>query len=369
MITPQAARVIKVLGGDSVTRFVGGCVRNFVLGEDTGDIDLATQLEPGEVMRRLKEDGIKAVPTGIDHGTVTAVCEGIPFEVTTLRRDVETDGRHAVVAFTDDWAEDARRRDFTMNTLSADLSGRIYDPLGRGLSDLKKGKVIFVGKAAERIAEDYLRVLRFFRFHARYGRGRPDTQALASCAAASRKLKVLSVERVTQEFLKLLAVPKSPSTLTLMRENGLLRNIIPTSYDERRLAALIRLQKRYGTDDLSARLVLVAGLKRSGVKALETSLRLPRRTLLQIEAIIDAVKTLKDISDHTVRLSLYRHGLEATRQALLVLNAPARYLKMEAVPVFPVTGKDLVEEGYKPGPGLGAELKRREAAWIRRGFA
>lgn len=368
MISPEAKKIIKVLGGDDVTRFVGGCVRNHLLGEPSGDIDLATKLLPDEVMKRLKAADIKVVPTGIEHGTVTAVLNKKPFEVTTLRRDVETDGRRAVVAFTDDWAEDAQRRDFTMNTLSADLEGGIYDPLGRGVSDLHKGKVIFVGDATERIQEDYLRVLRFFRFHARYGKGAPDKAALAACAAASRKLKTLSKERVTQEFLKLLAVSKSPAVISLMSKNNILRDVIQSSYEERLLISLI---KRQDQPDEAARLVVVAGLKPAGLKKVETSLRLPLKTLARMQAILEALKTLKTVSDHLVRLSLYRHGRDATVQALYICNAPAKAVKLAQnaeIPIFPVTGKDLMKQGYKQGPELGLELKKLEAKWIKAGF-
>jgi poly(A) polymerase len=368
VISSDSKKIIKVLGGDGVTRFVGGCVRNYLLGEPAGDIDLATKLLPDEVMKRLKGAGIKVVPTGIEHGTVTAILNKKPFEVTTLRRDVETDGRRAVVAFTEDWDEDAKRRDFTMNTLSADLDGAIYDPLGRGVSDLHKGKVVFVGDATERIREDYLRVLRFFRFHARYGKGAPDKAALVACAAASRKLKTLSKERVTQEFVKLLEVTKSPKILTLMRQNNLLLDVVSPSYEESRLISLIKKQNE---PDEAARLVIVAGLNPAGVKKMEASLRLPLKTLAKMRAILDALKTLKTVSDHSVKLSLYLHGREATIQALYICNAPTKAVKLgegAEIPVFPVTGKVLMKEGYAQGPELGLELKKREAKWIRHGF-
>lgn len=343
-------------------------MRNWLAGEDAGDIDLATQLLPQEVMKRLKAAGIKVVPTGIDHGTVTAVIDKTPYEITTLRRDVETDGRHAIVSFTDDWLEDAERRDFTINTLSANLHLKIFDPLGRGVDDLKKGKIVFVGNPAERIAEDYLRVLRFFRFYARYGKGKPDKAALAACAVASRKIKTLSKERVTQELLKILQVPKSPSVLQLMRDINILKGVIASSYQVNALTKLIKQQKDKTDEAMAARLVMLAGLKRSGVTRIKEELRLPNKMITQMLEILSAIKTLDVVSDHSVKLSLYRHGIDLTRQALLIKGAPAKFMKLEAVPVFPVTGKMLLKEGFTAGPAMGRELKRREAAWIKAGL-
>ncbi len=365
MTAPAVRRIFATLGGDGDTRFVGGCVRNALLGVPVGDIDIATRLLPDEVMKKLKAAGIKTVPTGIDHGTVTAVADKRGFEITTLRRDVETDGRRAVVAFTEDWAEDARRRDFTMNTLLADLQGNIYDPLGNGVADLEKRKVRFVGDPAERIAEDYLRVLRFFRFHVRYGKGAPDKAALTACAAASRKLKTLSKERVTQEVLKILEVAKCPPVFSLMRASGILKDVIAASYDEKALTALI---KKQSAPDLSARLVLLGGNSAAGVKKISAALRLPNRTVTEMDAILAAQKTLRKKDDHAVLLSLYRHGRDATVQAALIQNLPVKFAETAPIPVFPVTGKMLLKQGCQPGPAMGQALKKLEAAWIKSGF-
>ena len=219
MISPAARRIMRILNGgaaEPLALFVGGCVRNALAGEAVTDIDIATRLTPPEVMERCAAADIRAIPTGIDHGTVTAVVDGAPFEITTLRRDVETDGRHAVVAFSQDWREDAQRRDFTMNTLLADSGGHVYDPTGQGISDLAAGRVVFVGDPAQRIAEDYLRILRFFRFHARYGKGAPDAAALAACAAAADRIATLSRERISQEFFRILAAENPAPILRLM---------------------------------------------------------------------------------------------------------------------------------------------------------
>lgn len=202
------------------TRFVGGCVRDALLGLPVSDIDLATRLRPEAAMERLKAAGIRAVPTGLAHGTVTAIVAGAPIEVTTLRRDVSTDGRRATVAFTDDWREDAARRDFTINALSADpASGEVFDYFG-GEADLAARRVRFIGDPLTRIAEDHLRILRFFRFHARFGAGEPDADSLAACVARANDLMALSRERIADELSKLLALPDPAATAALMEARG-----------------------------------------------------------------------------------------------------------------------------------------------------
>jgi poly(A) polymerase len=207
-------KLLDALGaGEGETRYVGGAVRDDLLGLPVNDVDLATRLRPNEVVERLQAAGIKAVPTGIAHGTVTAVSDGHPYEVTTLRRDVETFGRHATVAFTGDWKEDAARRDFTINALMADpVSGEIFDYFG-GLADLEQRLVRFIGDPFERIAEDHLRILRFFRFQARFGRGEPDSAALEACTARANDLMALSRERIDDELLMLLSVAKPVATV------------------------------------------------------------------------------------------------------------------------------------------------------------
>ena len=234
--------LLRVLGAEEGrTRFVGGCVRDSLLGLPVSDIDLATRLQPEEVMKRLNQAGIKAVPTGLAHGTVTAIVGGAPVEVTTLRRDVSTDGRRATVAFTDDWREDAARRDFTMNALSVDpVSSEVYDYF-EGLPDLQARRVRFIGDPLQRIAEDHLRILRFFRFHARFGEGEPDRRALEACTARANDLMALSRERIADELLKILALPDPTRTVSLMAELGIFRPVLP-EIDEagtKRLQALV----------------------------------------------------------------------------------------------------------------------------------
>ena len=221
-------RLLKALGADDgLTRYVGGAVRDDLLKLPVNDFDLATRIRPDEVVERLEAAGIKAVPTGIDHGTVTAVSDGQPFEVTSLRRDVSTDGRRATVAFTDDWREDAARRDFTINALSADpVTGEIFDYFG-GLDDLEARRVRFIGEPLERIAEDHLRILRLFRFHARFGAGEPDPAALAACTERANDLMALSRERIADELLKLLGLPDPAPTVAVMLERAILKPVLP----------------------------------------------------------------------------------------------------------------------------------------------
>src|SRR3954471_17682648 len=228
-------------GGD--TRYVGGCVRDTLLGLAVNDVDLATRLPPREVMARLAKARIKAVPTGLAHGTVTAIVEGVPFEVTTLRRDVATDGRRATIAYTEDWREDAARRDFTINALSADPSKLdVFDYFG-GEADLAARRVRFIGDPLTRIAEDHLRILRFFRFHARFGEGAPDPEGLDACAARANDLMALSRERIADELTKLLALPEPAATVRLMVERGIFRPVLP-EIDEAGAARLERLVER-----------------------------------------------------------------------------------------------------------------------------
>ena len=246
MTDAPARAVMDALTADGgAARFVGGAVRNALLGEPVGDVDIATPLVPDEVMRRLQAAGLGAVPTGIAHGTVTAVSGGKPFEVTTLRRDVETFGRRAVVAYTTDWAEDAARRDFTMNALYADEDGAIYDYFG-GLADLEARRVRFVGDARTRIREDYLRILRLFRFHAWYGRGEIDSEALAAAQAEKAGLKLLSGERVQKEVLRLLEAKEPSPAVRVMEQSGILGEILPPGVQTARLERLVAIEAANG---------------------------------------------------------------------------------------------------------------------------
>lgn len=359
--------------------FVGGCVRNAMLGVEVSDIDIATKLTPDRVQEILSDAGIKTVPTGIEHGTVTAVIGGKSFEITTLRKDVETDGRRAVVSFCDNWAQDAARRDFTMNTLLADQEGFIYDPLGNGVEDLKARKVMFVGDPDGRIAEDYLRILRFFRFHAFYGQGAPDKAGLRACRAAADKISTLSIERITQEFLKILSLDDPVHIIELMFDHNILKNVQFPEYDPAFMAHFCTFQNRYGLRSIASRLFALAGLNMSHVETLRGSLLLPKVFIKDIEAI-SKVLALPDLdNDQAVKVAVYKFGRVPTAQALMIELAQDRVMNGYArvaldviqnwdVPTCPVNGGDLIKEGITPGPALGDELARREQEWIDGGF-
>lgn len=378
MTSKEASAVMEALG-DGNALFVGGCVRNALLGKTVDDIDIATTLTPDEVTKRLEKAGIKAVPTGIEHGTVTAVMDGKPFEITTLRKDVETDGRHAVVAFSTDWAEDAARRDFTINTLLADQKGNIFDPLGQGLDDLRARNVVFVGDPAQRIAEDHLRILRYFRFHALYASGDPDKDALQACKDAGDKIPSLSKERITQEFFKILSVDDPVSVLKIMFDHNILKQFSKPEYDAELLGHVCDFQNRYGLAFVSARLWVLAGFKEANLQSFEELLLIPKVFKKDIEAIA-AVLALPDLSeDHAVKVAVYKFGRVGAAQALMIELAQDRVMNGYApkaleiiqkwdIPNFPVSGEDLIKKGVPQGPELGRELERLEEEWIERGF-
>ncbi len=353
--------------------FVGGCVRNSLLKEPVSDIDIATICTPEEVTVRLKKAGIKVIPTGIDHGTVTAVMGKEPFEITTLRKDVETFGRHAVVAFTKDWRKDAQRRDFTMNTLLADQEGHIFDPTGQGLADLEARRVRFVGDPAIRIAEDYLRILRFFRFHAFYGEGAPDEVALAACREAADRIGALSRERVTQEFLKILSVDDPYSILGVMFENNILHDIVSVKHENELLRKLCAFQKCYAAFSVVARLIVLSGFSAAHMAALEKYLILSNAQKKEFKTLLEMLN-----SSEKTEVFLYRYGGDLTTQALLLravrggdesgLAEAMSVVKDGIVPAFPLSGTDVIGAGVSQGPQVGKILSAIEKWWIDAGF-
>ncbi len=383
MSTAEVSAVMDALRTDDVSEpealFVGGCVRNALLGVEVEDVDIATVHEPDEVMARLEAAGIKAIPTGIEYGTVTAVIGDQRFEITTLRKDVETDGRRAVVAFTTDWSEDAQRRDFTMNTLLADQDGQVFDPTGDGVRDLTQRRVIFVGDASQRIVEDYLRILRFFRFHALYGKGEPDHDALKACEVGAGKIKTLSKERITQEFFKIISSDSPHEVLDLMFSHNILKSFNKYGYKSDFMRDVCTFQKRFGLGFTSSRLLVLIGLDLDHVTGLEEFLLIPKIFRRDMQAICD-VLALPDLSaEHDVRVAVYKFGRVPSAQAMMIELAQDRINNKDAsagleiiqnwqIPNFPVSGEDLIAQGHKPGPELGAELERMEEEWIARGF-
>ncbi|MEO3434172.1 CCA tRNA nucleotidyltransferase [Inquilinus sp. CAU 1745] len=362
---PAAGRVMAALsnaGGEG--RFVGGCVRDALLKRPLGDIDIATTLTPDRTLAALKAAGLKAVPTGIDHGTVTAVADHRPFEITTLRRDVETDGRRARVAFTDNWAEDASRRDFTMNALYADIGGVLHDPAG-GIDDALAGRVRFVGDADRRIAEDVLRLLRFFRFHAWYGKGAPDPDALAACARAAPLLSTLSGERVRAELLKLLSAPDPAPVWRRMIEADVARAALGVDGDADRLARL------EGPPDPILRLAALLGP--DAPQALPDRLRLSnieRERLATLSENWNAVEDGASAAD--LRRLAYRLGRPAADDLIRLAKTEGRPPQADlgawTPPTFPVRGADLLALGLTTGPEVGRLLSELEGWWIAEDF-
>ncbi|WP_297802818.1 CCA tRNA nucleotidyltransferase [uncultured Brevundimonas sp.] len=368
-----ARRVIAALeaaGGEDCARFVGGCVRNALLGAAIDDVDIATRLEPQQVLDALKAAGIRAIPTGIEHGTITAVTKGQPFEITTLRRDVETDGRRAVVAFTTDWREDAARRDFRLNALYANGRGEVFDPTGHGVEDALAGRIIFVGDPEQRIREDYLRILRFYRFGAWYGRGAPDAAGHAACARLAQGVTTLSAERISKELLKLLAAVDPVASVKAMEEAGVLSRLLPDSRTET-LAAMVTL-----TNDPLMRLAALLPCDGKVLDRLAGSLRLSNAQRDRLVA--SAVELDVGMSDVEARGMIWRDGREAfvdrTLRAEASDTANPRWAALRAmaqgwaVPKLPVGGKDIAKAGIKPGPMTGRILKAFEESWIADDF-
>lgn len=377
----ESRAVLAALQADGKpARFVGGCVRDALLDpeRDAADLDLATPETPTRVMTLLTRAGIRVVPTGLKHGTVTALAGRHVYEVTTLRRDVACFGRHAQVEFTDDFAVDAARRDFTINAISCDGEGRLFDPFG-GIADLRQGRVRFVGAARQRIDEDHLRILRFFRFQARFGRGVPDAEALATCAEGAKLVDRLSGERVRGELFRLLVLPEPTSALTLMRDAGVLAHVVPWPAD---LAALERLIHAWPDADALLRLAALgrpAVPDAGAVDRLALRLRLSRAEterlrLLLLTALPDPAapaaarrRAIFDLGAATyadlVRLA---HAVDRARreavEASLALAASWR------PPVFPLRGEDVTERGVPPGPAVGRLLASVAATWADRDF-
>lgn len=370
-------------GGEDCARFVGGCVRNAILGAPVRDIDIATTLTPPQVIAALEAGKIKAIPTGIEHGTVTAVAKGKPFEITTLRRDVETDGRRAVVAFTTDWAEDAARRDFRLNALYADIDGRICDPTGEGLADARAGRVVFVGDPATRIAEDALRIPRFFRFLAWYGRGEPDAAALTACAEHRALVKGLSAERVGHELMTLLAAPDPRAAVRLIAEAGVLALLVPGATRLERFDALVRIETEilFSEDPLLRLAALLPDDSAAGLAA-AARLRLSNADRDRLAAALGADPPLLSwMSPRETRRAVYRLGPGTFGdRALLAWAAsdrPAAAVQWRALlalagawspPALPLTGAEVMAAGVPEGPLVGAVLREVEAWWIDNDF-
>jgi poly(A) polymerase len=382
LAAPASRKLLAALEADGrPARFVGGCVRDGLLGlPEPSEFDLVTPELPERVIGLLEAAGLPAIPTGLAHGTVTTIADGRRFEITTLRRDVACDGRHAEVAFTDDFKVDAARRDFTINAMSCDSDGRLYDYFG-GRADLAAGRVRFVGDAAARIGEDYLRVLRFFRFFARYGREPADADALAACRAAAPELRRLSGERIQAEMLKLLKAPDPLPALRLMAATGVLAEVASGPVGLERLADLIALAPNGDA------LVRLAALLRPPPAAPEAAERVAERWRLsnrdaeRLLALTREPLPRLDAAPTEWRRDLHRLGKDrfvdlvriaaaeaSGRPAAALADARAAAEAWRA-PRLPVGGDDLLAMGVPPGPRLGALLAALEAWWVERDFA
>ena len=364
---------LTVAGGEG--RFVGGCVRDALIGWPVADIDIATPMRPEQVVAAVEAAGLKAVPTGIEHGTVTVISAGRPHEVTTLRRDVSTDGRRATVAFTDDWAEDAARRDFRLNALYADRSGQVFDPTGEGIADALAGRIVFVGEPERRIREDYLRILRFFRFRAWFGQGEPDSAALAACAALKDGIAQLSAERVSSEVLKLLGAPNPRAAVHLMADTGVLFEVLPWIDSPALFLPMIGVE-RDALMRLSALLPPDVETVRDAANALRLSNAQKARL---IAALPDSIEVSLSMNPAQARAALYGLGRQAFRDRVarawaadLSAGAAAEALLALADdwvrPEFPITGADLKAAGLTPSPRMGQILSELEAWWVAEDF-
>jgi len=376
---PGAVAVMAAIGADQrIARYVGGCVRDALFGRPVRDIDIATELTPEQVMARLEEAGLSYAGTGLAHGTVTAIADGRGFEVTTLRHDVETDGRRASVAYTDDWFVDARRRDFSINALYADADGTIYDPVD-GVPDIEAGLVRFIGTAEHRIEEDFLRILRFFRFHAWYGKGPLDPLSLEACIHLKRGLRSLSVERVRAELLRLLESHAPQETLRVMHQQGILGEIMPPPAGLGTLEAVVGQEESENHSDAIRRLIALYRGQGRVLQELAKDWKLSNQQKKRIKrygVVVDAWGEVPVPSPVALRQMAYQQSKEAVEDWLLVRPIPLDGVHAEVmdslrdwtVPEFPLAGADVLALGVGEGAAVGAALKAIEAQWIEGDF-
>ncbi|HWF00205.1 MAG TPA: CCA tRNA nucleotidyltransferase [Caulobacteraceae bacterium] len=381
--TRAVVGALEAAGGPGCARFVGGSVRNALMRRPVGDIDIATQLEPAAVIAALEAAKLKAVPTGIEHGTITAVAQGRPFEITTLRRDVETDGRRAIVAFTREWAQDAARRDFRINALYAAPDGEVFDPTGGGLADLAAGAIVFVGDPATRIREDALRILRFFRFLAWYGRGEPDPASLAACADLRALIEGLSAERLGAETMKLLCADDPRGAVRLMATGGVLAQLLPSAASLGRFEALVAIETEilFTQDPLLRLAALLPDDPGEGSKA-AARLRLSNAQRDRLTAALTPQAGLVSwMSPRETRRLVWRIGADAfCDRALLSWAASPRQaagVQWRALipmarswprPALPLNGEEVAAAGVPKGPLIGKVLREVEAWWVDQDF-
>ncbi len=371
----ETVEVMQALGDDA--RFVGGCVRDSLANRPTCDIDIATSLTPAQVKERLAEHDIICIDTGIKYGTVTAIVgDGKPFEITTLREDVETDGRHAKVKFIDDWEKDASRRDFTINAMSANLQGEVFDYFG-GMEDLRTGIVRFVGDAKTRVEEDYLRILRYFRFYKSFERGDPNKDALEACRLGAKGILGLTPERIGQEMSKFLKMDDIAGTWKLMLESNVVQNFLPEATNVEKLEKLEKLEKEYENQSDTVRKLAALVVKTDGVK---DKLKLSNYQAEQLEKMFNkhSAISIKNTEKIDIRKLVYKEGNDMARSLLLLAAANTddtsglKELYNEATvfrePLLPIQGKDVLALGVKEGKDVGVLLHCVEDWWVDEDF-
>ena len=381
---PETQAVLLAIEGKGhQARVVGGAVRNALLGAAVKDVDIATTALPKDIMRLAEKAGLKAIPTGVEHGTVTVISGQASFEVTTLRRDVETFGRHATVAFTDDWTQDAQRRDFTINALYCDREGTVHDPLGGGSADLRARQVRFIGDAHERIREDYLRILRFFRFTATYAKGDPDAQGLAASLALRAGLAQLSGERIRAEMLRLLEAPRAVEIVRVMATTGIIADVLGLDGDAELLARVAAIEAALDlAPDPLLRLAALSAARPGSALALRERLKLSNSEFERLARMAMPDRGFDPAQPESeAKAFIYRHDAETFRDGALLAwarsGAPPddaarqeRYLlpaRWQA-PELPVRGSDVMEAGIAEGPAVGRIVRAFEDWWVAQGF-
>ena len=368
----SAQKILRILNEyeQDSTRFVGGCVRDAILGRKIKDIDIATKIRPEMVAKLLDENKIRFVPTGLEHGTISAILGGRAFEITTLRKDVATDGRRAVVEFTNDFTLDAMRRDFTINALYCDEYGNVYDPLGQGCDDINAHLLRFVGVADERITEDYLRILRFFRFYAQLGNFTIDLDGLNACQDLCEGIKSLSRERVWMELKKILGAPSPHATLNLMDEYHCLQTVLPFEYQLENLTRLAEIEEGA---DFTLRLLAIIPKSIRIIDELAENLRFSNA---EKKRFSEWAKFDEIINDQNIHANVYYYGNQAIYDNLIsqyiagggVAGDLLKIAKNFSAPKFPINGDDLKRAGFNDGPEIGKKLKELEKKWVKSGF-
>jgi poly(A) polymerase len=380
MIAPDTVRVMEALDAQKdMARFVGGCVRDSLVNRDVIDIDIATPYKPDEVIEKLKAAKINYVPTGLKHGTVTAIVDGKPFEITTLRIDVNHFGRHADVAFTDDWGKDAARRDFTINAMSANMDGQIFDPYN-GVEHLRTGSVVFVGEPEERIREDILRILRYFRCYAHFGQGVPDANALKACAKMASQLHRLSGERIRRETFKLLESDRCGLVWKIMLRASVVTHFLPEATNADALMRLVTLEQgQQNKAYILRRLAALLDVTRDGLISVAKALKLSNEQAYTLSTLALPVQPVDmNMLDHEVKQLVYRTDNDTARSLLLLSSARTgnkegleRLYQLATSfkpPRFPVIGDDVIKLGWKQGPEVGKILNELSEWWMMKDF-